>query len=98
MKKLTSLNSATCFWENIENTLEPARFARLEDELPDLADARVEPDGVVGVGAADGVAAGVSSGVASTVASPSFFFFLIFFSFSDYKFKIKQKLIFHKTP
>jgi len=62
--------------------LEPARFARLDEEPPDLADWRVEPDGVVGVAAA-GVAAGVYSGVASTVASPSFFFFLTFFSFSD---------------
>lgn len=79
---LTSLNSATCFCENIEKTLEPARFARLEEDP--LDDWRVEPDGVVGVGAADGVAAGVSSGVASTVASPSFAFFLVFFTFSDY--------------
>lgn len=78
----TSLNSATCFCENIEKTLEPARLARLDEEPPDLDDWRVEPDGVVGVAAA-GVAAGVSSGVASTVDPSSFFFFLTFFSFSD---------------
>lgn len=83
---LTSLNSATCFCENIENTFEPARFALRDDVLPDLADARVEPDGDFGVAADDaaGVAAGVSSGVASVVESPSLaFFFFTFFSFSD---------------
>lgn len=82
--KITSLNSATCFCENIENTFEPARFARLDDEPPDFDDWRVEPDGDFGVAAADdaaGVAAGVSSGVASEVESPSLaFFFLTFFS------------------
>lgn len=80
------MNSATCFCENIENTLEPARFARLDDEPPERDDWRVDPDGVVGVAAADGVAAGVSSGVASAVELPSsftFFTFLTFFSFSD---------------
>lgn len=81
------MNSATCFCENMENTLEPARFALLDEEPPDFDDWRVEPDGVVGVAVAvAGVAdAGVSSGVASTVdaESPSFFFFLTFFSFSD---------------
>lgn len=83
-KTLTSLNSATCFWENIENTFEPARFARRDDVLPDLAEALVEPDGDFGVADAAGVAAGVSSGVASLVESPSFvFFFFTFFSFSD---------------
>lgn len=83
--ELTSLNSATCFCENIEKTLEPARFARRDDVLPDLADARVEPDGDFGVAEVDdGVAAGVSSGVASVVESPSLvFFFFTFFSFSD---------------
>lgn len=90
---LTSLNSATCFCENIENTLEPARLARLEDEPPDLDDWRVDPDGDFGVAAADaGVAAGVSSGVASAVAPSSFTFFtfLTFFSFSDCKEKSKS--------
>lgn len=84
--KLTSLNSATCFCENIENTFEPARFARLDEVLADFDDWRVEPDGDFGVAAeeAAGVAAGVSSGVASTVESPSLvFFFFTFFSFSD---------------
>lgn len=82
---LTSLNSATCFCENIENTFEPARFARLDDDPPDLDDWRVEPDGDFGVAAVEaGVAAGVSSGVASVVESPSLvFFFFTFFSFSD---------------
>lgn len=74
--------------------MEPARFARRDDVLPDLAEARVEPDGDFGVAAADdaaGVAAGVSSGVASVVESPSFaFFFLTFFSFSDYKFQTNR--------
>lgn len=82
-KKLTSLNSATCFCENIENTFEPARLARLDDEPPDLDDWRVEPDGDFGVAAAEaGVAAGVSSGVASVVEPPSSFtfFFLTFFT------------------
>lgn len=83
------MNSATCFCENIENTFEPARFARRDDEPPDFDDWRVDPDGDFGVAAADdaaGVAAGVSSGVASVVESPSFaFFFFTFFStFSDY--------------
>lgn len=70
----------------MENTLEPARLARLEEELPDFADWRVDPDGDFGVAADDaGVAAGVSSGVASAVAPSSFTFFtfLTFFSFSD---------------
>lgn len=84
--RLTSLNSATCFWENIEKTLDPTRFARLDDEPPERAEARVEPEGDFGVAEAAGVAAGVSSGVASTVEPPSsftFFTFLTFFSFSD---------------
>lgn len=84
--RLTSLNSATCFWENIENTLDPTRLARRDDEPPERAEARVEPEGDFGVAEAAGVAAGVSSGVASTVEPPSsftFFTFLTFFSFSD---------------
>lgn len=70
----------------MENTFEPARFARRDDVLPDLAEALVEPDGDFGVAAVDaaGVGAGVSSGVASVVESPSLvFFFFTFFSFSD---------------
>lgn len=85
---LTSLNSATCFCENIENTFEPARLARLDEEPPDFDDWRVDPDGDFGVAAEDaaGVAAGVSSGVASVVESPSLvFFFLTFSFFSDWK-------------
>lgn len=80
------MNSATCFWENIENTLDPTRLARRDDEPPERAEARVEPEGDFGVAEAAGVAAGVSSGVASTVEPPSsftFFTFLTFFSFSD---------------
>lgn len=80
----------------MENTLEPARFARRDDVLPDLAEALVEPDGDFGVAALDaaGVAAGVSSGVASVVESPSFaFFFFTFFSFSDCNGKRYRKTV-----
>lgn len=70
----------------MEKTFDPTRLARRDDdEPPERAEARVDPDGDFGVEAA-GVAAGVSSGVASTVEPPSsftFFTFLTFFSFSD---------------
>ena len=70
--KHTSLNSATCFCENMEKTLDPTRLARL-DEPPDLADWRVEPVVAAGAGA---------SSAGASVASSLTFFFLIFFSLS----------------
>lgn len=69
-RRRTSLNSATCFWENIEKTLEPVRLAlRLpRDDCLSLP----PPD------AGAGAAAGASSAGASSFA----FFFFTFLSLS----------------
>lgn len=72
----TSLNSATCFWENMEKTLDPLRLAL---RLPRLL-ALAEPDsfGVpVGVGAFSSAGAGSGSGAGAASS-----FFLVFFFFS----------------
>lgn len=77
----TSLNSATCFWVNIENTLEPVRFAFL---LPRLA--LLDPDsrdlGVsawVGAFSGSGSGSGGGGGAASAAAAFGSSFFLVFF-------------------
>lgn len=68
-KKPTSLNSATCFCENIEKTLEPVRLAALR--LP-REDCRSLPP----------VAAGAAgAGAASSAGASSFTFFFFTFSF-----------------
>lgn len=80
---LTSLNSAICFCENKTNTLDGAFFARLEEDP--LVEPRWESDGVAadaGVSAGASEAVGVSAGVSSLEDA---FFFLAFFSFSDYR-------------
>lgn len=80
----TSLNSATCFWVNIENTLDPVRLAL---RLPRLL-ALVEPDSLgvpVGVGGFSSAGAGAGSGSgAGAGAASSFFFVFFFFSLSAY--------------
>lgn len=79
-RRRTSLNSATCFWVNIEKTLEPVRLAlRLpRDDCLSLP----PPD----AGAAGAGAAGASSAGASSFA----FFFFTFLSLSACKNKKNQ--------
>lgn len=67
---VTSLNSATCFGENIEKTLEPLRLAL-----------RLPREDVLSAAAAGAAAAGASS-AAGAPSSLVLFFFLIFFSLS----------------
>jgi len=72
----TSLNSATCFWENMEKTLDPLRLALRLPRL--LALAEPESFGVpVGVGAFSSAGAGSGSGAGAASS-----FFLVFFFFS----------------
>lgn len=75
----TSLNSATCFCENMEKTLEPLRLAL---RLPRLL-ALAEPDSfgvLVGVGGFSSAGAGSGSGAGAS----SFFLVFFFFSLSAY--------------
>lgn len=68
---LTSLNSATCFWVNMEKTLEPVRLALREPRelwrsLPE-----------------DGAGAAAAGAAASSAGASSFaFFFFTFLSLS----------------
>lgn len=77
----TSLNSATCFCVNIENTLDPVRLAL---RLPRLL-ALVEPDSLgvpVGVGGFSSAGGGAGSGSGGGAAGAASSFFLVFFFFS----------------
>lgn len=77
----TSLNSATCLWENMEKTLDPVLLALRDprddclSELPVLA------------GAGAGAGAGASSAAAAGASSSFAFFFLIFLSLSAWRTK-----------
>lgn len=70
----TSLNSATCWVLNMENTLLPDRFTAF---LELLLLARVDADLEMGAGTASGSAAGASSSAFSSF----FTFFFLTFSF-----------------
>lgn len=82
----TSLNSAICFWEKRTKTEDGAFFALRDDEP--RVEPRCEPAAESeGVGAAGVSAPGVSAGVSSLDDA---FFFLTFFSFSDYGRKMES--------
>lgn len=70
----TSLNSATCFWENIEKTLEPVRLAF-----------RLPRDDCLSLPPPDAGAAGAGAGASSAGASSFAFFFFTFLSLSACK-------------
>jgi len=77
------LNSAICFWEKTENTLEPARFDLFEPREP--PDALFDPVVEAGAGVATGAGVAASDAASEAVSEvpPSslvFFFFTFFFS------------------
>ncbi len=76
----TSLNSATCFCENMEKTLEPVRLACLRDPRVDSF-----------LGSGGGAAAG--SGAGAGASASSFFLGFFFFSFLSSAYPVKKSIV-----